>query len=244
VDGSGNVYATGYSDTTWNGPSSEGPLHAKTGTSDYSDIFVLKLTPSGEYQWHTFYGGSANDWSVSVAFDGIDGTYLAGRSFGSWTGPSDESPLNAFGGANDAVVLKLSSDGAYQWHAFFGSAFSDNGQSITVDGSGNLNLTGWSDDSWTGPEDESPLHAKSGTTDYLDLFVVGLSSSGEYQWHTFYGAPSHDDGGMSIAVDSSDDLCVTGWSDDSWTGPSDEDPLHEKSGDPGTDDFFVLKLAR
>ena len=53
VDGSGNVYVTGYSNATWNGPAGSSPLHAYSGDDD---IFVLKLNSSGAYQWHTFYG--------------------------------------------------------------------------------------------------------------------------------------------------------------------------------------------
>ena len=53
IDGSGNVYVTGYSYATWNGPAGQNPLHAHSGGND---IFVLKLDSSGAYQWHTFYG--------------------------------------------------------------------------------------------------------------------------------------------------------------------------------------------
>ena len=54
VDGSGNVYVTGYSDATWTARQARVPLHAHSGGND--DIFVLKLNSSGAYQWHTFYG--------------------------------------------------------------------------------------------------------------------------------------------------------------------------------------------
>src|SRR4030042_1487257 len=55
LDGSGNVYVTGYSDATWNGPAGQSPLHAHSGPNSNDDIFVLKLDSSGDYQWHTFY---------------------------------------------------------------------------------------------------------------------------------------------------------------------------------------------
>ena len=60
VDGSGNVYVTGYSNDTWNGPGGQSPLNAYNGGGSGYDIFVLKLDSSGAYQWHTFYG-SGND---------------------------------------------------------------------------------------------------------------------------------------------------------------------------------------
>jgi hypothetical protein len=39
VDGSENIYVTGYSDFSWTGPSGEPPLHANSGGRD---LFVLK----------------------------------------------------------------------------------------------------------------------------------------------------------------------------------------------------------
>jgi hypothetical protein len=53
VDGSGNVYVTGWSWDPWNGPGGQAPLNAHTG---WSDLVILKLNSSGAYQWHTFMG--------------------------------------------------------------------------------------------------------------------------------------------------------------------------------------------
>jgi len=83
------------------------------------------------------------------------------------------------------------------------------------------------------------MHAYSGST---DLFVLELSSSGAYQWHTFYGSSSDDEYGLSVTVDGS--IYVAGYSATSWAGPSGESPLHAKSGDWTTEDLFVLKLAQ
>jgi len=43
VDGSGNVYVTGYSYAPWNGPADQPPLHAYSGISPKNEVFVLKL---------------------------------------------------------------------------------------------------------------------------------------------------------------------------------------------------------
>ena len=75
VDGSGNVYVTGDSDATWNGPAGQNPLHAYSGSYD---IFVLKLDSSGAYQWHTFYGSSSWDYGFGIAVDGSGNVYVTG----------------------------------------------------------------------------------------------------------------------------------------------------------------------
>ena len=78
------------------------------------------------------------------------------------------------------------------------------------------------------PGGTAPLHAHSGGT--YDIFVLKLNSSGAYQWHTFYGSASNDDG-HALAVDTGGNVYVTGESDATWNGPAGQAPLHAYSGD-------------
>ena len=139
TDGSGNVYVTGLSDATWNGPAGQIPLHAHSGSYD---IFVLKLDSSGSYQWHTFYGSSGHDDGSGIATDGSGNVYVTGESDATWNGPTGQIPLHAHSGSYDIVVLKLDSSGSYQWHTFYGSSGYDDGNGIATDGSGNVYVTG------------------------------------------------------------------------------------------------------
>jgi len=234
TDGNGNVYVTGTSFESWNGPDLENPLHAYSAGDD---IFVLKLDSGGAYQWHTFYGSGIYDYGNAIATDGSGNVYVTGTSFESWNGPDLENPLHAYSGSNDIFALKLDSGGAYQWHTFYGSSEWDHGNAIVTDGSGNVYVTGISVSSWNGPDGQSPLHAHTG---YSDIFVLKLDSSGPYQWHTFYGSNDLDNG-YGIAADGSGNVYVTGTSSESWNGPAGESPLHANSG--GYDDIFILKLS-
>jgi hypothetical protein len=170
-------------------------LHAY---SSYADIFVLKLNSSGDYQWHTFYGSDGSEEATDIAVDGSGNVYVTGWSTASWNGPTGQSPLNAFS-TWDIFVLKLNSSGDYQWHTFYGSDSGDQAYSVAVDGSGTVYVTGYSETTWNGPASQSPLHAYS---DLWDLFVVKLNSSGAYQWHTFYGSIENDEA-HGIALDGS-----------------------------------------
>jgi hypothetical protein len=233
LDASGNVYVTGYSATTWNGPSGESPLHAHSGGED---IVVLKLSSSGAYQWHTFYGSGDRDEGLGIALDASGDVYVAGRSDGSWNGSSGQSPLHAHSGSYDLVVLKLSSSGEYQWHTFYGSDDWDEGDAIALDASGNVYVTGESQASWKGPSGEGPFHAHTGGA---DIVVLKLSSSGAYEWHTFYGSKKYDEG-HGIAVDASGGVYVVGSSERRWNGPRWQSPLHAHSG---WGDVVILKLS-
>ncbi len=200
VDSGGNIYVTGTSNATWGFP-----LNAYSGGYD---IFVLKLSGSGAVQWNTFFGSSSGyDGGNGIAVDSSGNVYVTGASNATWG-----SPLNAYSGESDIFVLKLSSSGAFQWNTFFGSSNGyDNGKGIAVDSSGNVYVTGYSNATWG-----FPLNAYSG--DY-DIFVLKLSSSGPVQWNTFFGSSNGYDNGKGIAVDSSGNVYVTGYSNATWGSP-------------------------
>jgi len=243
VDGSGNVYVTGYSAAEWNGPggTADVPKHANSGGGD---IVVLKLNSSGEYQWHTFYGSSGYEWGYGIAVDGNGNVYVTGGSATGWNGPLAGSdvvePKHAHSGGYDIVVLKLNSEGEYQWHTFYGGADGDFGDGIAVDGSGNVYVSGRSRALWNGPGGaaDAPKHAHSGGR---DMVVLKLNSEGGYQWHTFYES-ADDDLGYAIAVDGNGNVYVAGDSAATWNGPGGaaDAPLHAHSG--GGSDIVVLKL--
>ena len=169
VDGSGNVYITGHSSATWQGDGGTNQLNAHSGGGD---IVALKLTSAGAYQLHTFYGSSSDDdWGLGIVVDGSGNVCITGRSSATWQGEgASPHPLHAHSGGNDIVALKLNSNGAYQWHTFYGSTGPDRGNDIAVDGSGgNVYITGYSGATWQGDGGNNPLHAHSGNDDIVVL---------------------------------------------------------------------------
>lgn len=235
VDSSCNVYVTGSTGATWNGDNNAPPLHAYSGVSD---AFVIKLNTGGTYQWHAFYGSSGNDYGRQIALDTIGSIYVVGASLETWNGPSGQSPLHAHADSWNIYILKLNSNGAYQWHTFYGSY--DDGRGIALDSSGNIYVTGWSQNTWNGPSGQSPLHALSSGFFPNDIFILKLNSSGAYQWHTFYGA-NNSSYKYGIAVNCNSDVFITGLSSATWNGASGESPYHAFSGNSDT---FILKLNR
>jgi hypothetical protein len=78
--------------------------------------------------------------------DGGGNVYVAGRSNAAWG-----SPVRAYTFGYDAFAAKLSSTGSLTWNTFLGGNGYDYGNSIAVDGSGNVYVAGESDASWGSP---------------------------------------------------------------------------------------------
>ncbi len=240
LDESGNVYLTGYSRTGWLGEGASTPLHPHSGNDD---ILVLKLDAGGTYQWHTFYGSSGADYGIGIVVDEDGDVYVSGCSDNTWNGDGDVAPLHPRSGfAQDLFVMKLNSNGAYQWHTFYGGGSTDSANAIALDGMGGVFVAGEAFGTWQGDGGAEPLHPASQSH---EIFVMKLDVTGAYDWHTFYGAYLFDETmscaekAYALALDDAGYLYIGGESFCSWLGDNDEEPLHAHSEDY---DWVILKL--
>jgi hypothetical protein len=215
ADGNGNVYVTGRSDADWGSP-----VNGHAGGAE--DAFAVKLNSSGQRLWHTFMGSVSDDQGYGIAVDGSGNVYVTGISGGDWGGGA----VNSHAGGNDAFATKLNSSGQRQWYTFMGSGTADISFGIAVDGSGNVYVSGYSDDTWG-----SPVNGYAGGVQ--DVFAAKLDSSGQRQWHTFMGSGS-DDQCFGIAVDKAGKVHVAGRSNATWGNPV--------NGYAGDYDAFAAKL--
>ncbi len=153
VDGSGNVYVVGDSPHTWGSP-----VRAYAGGDD---AFAARLDNSGNLTWHTFLGGSEDDYGYEIAADGSGNATVVGYSRATWG-----SPARPFTSEPDAFAAGLDSSGSLTWNTFLGGSGTDYGYAIAADDKGNVYVSGTSFSSWG-----LPIHSYTGAG---DAFVVKL----------------------------------------------------------------------
>jgi agmatine/peptidylarginine deiminase len=185
---------------------------------EYNPAYRLIIDP--EWEWNTFMGSWHSDKGYGIAVDGNGNVYITGLSKATWG-----SPVNAYAGDSDAFAAKLNSSGVLQWNTFMGGSSDDEGYGIVVDGSGNVYVAGYSYATWG-----SPVNPHAGSE---DVFAAKLNSSGVLQWNTFMG-DSDRDYGNGIAVDSSGNVYVAGYSYATWGSPV--------NAHAGEFDIFAAKL--
>jgi uncharacterized delta-60 repeat protein len=248
VDLSGNVYVTGWSESSRDG-----------FVYDYATI---KYDKEGHTKWIRRYNGPGNgtDQATALAVDAQGNLYVTGRSTGSGTG-------------SDYATIKYDPDGNELWvRRYNGPANgADNASDLAVDLWGNVYVTGQSEGSGTGSDYATVRYDASGnelwvrryngpenasdqaTALALDLsgnvHVTGESSSevdeegnsfsnyatikynpaGVEQWVAIFDG-SRRDRANDIGVDLLGNVYVTGLS-----GPMEEDP---------DNDFATIKYNR
>jgi hypothetical protein len=214
ADPTGNVIVGGNSETDWGSP-----LQPYAGGIA---AFIAKLNSDGTLTWNTFLGGGGNDSVEALALDGGGNIYVTGNSASTWG-----SPVNAHTTAGeDALAAKLDSSGTLIWNTFLGGS-ATTAEGVAVDGNGNVYLSGFANEDWG-----SPSRAFSGV---FDAFAAKLDSNGAATWNTFLGGSSLDFG-SKVAVETSGDVYVAGYSDASWG----DSPVRAHSGGPY--DAFVARV--
>ena len=225
LDGSSNVYVTGWS----------------YGAGTSCDMTTVKYNSSGAEQWVARYDGTGNDLDVATGISiSQNEIYVTGWSYGGTS-------------ADDVVAIKYNAAGAEQWAQRLdgnGNA-GDYSSAIAADGFGNSYVVGFTDggstgndytivkyntggvkqwnDNYNGPANslERPTAIASdnsgnvfvaGQSDGLltasDFITIKYDAAGNKLWEArFDGVGNTYDYATAIAVDNSGNVYVTGYSD-------------------------------
>jgi hypothetical protein len=207
-DATGNIYVTGKFELTADFNSDGGTTNNLTSNGG-DDIFVAKYNSSGDYQWAFNLGGTATDVGNSVAVDASSNVYITGRfnSLNAEFDPSASTNELSSSGGNDIFVAKYNSSGDHQWAFNIGSTNADVGNSIAVDASSNVYVTGYFEGSSVDFDPSGSVNDLTSAS--RDIFIAKYNSSGDYQWAFKLGSTGFDDGD-DIAVDASSNVYAPG----------------------------------
>jgi hypothetical protein len=211
VNAAGEAYVTGYTDAS-NFPVANA-IQATYGGG--GDGFVFKLSASGStLLYSTYLGGSALDNGFGIALDTSGNAYVAG-----YTDSTNFPTANAFQSTNhggrDAFLTKITSDGsALVYSTYLGGSGSDQAayQCVAVDSAGSAYLTGGTTSTnFPTVNPFQPTLAGGG-----DAFVVKFAPDGSgLVYSSYLGGNTPDDTGQAIAVDSSGNAYVGGFTNSS-----------------------------
>src|SRR5438067_2170654 len=149
--------------------------------------------------WARAFGGGFNDVGNGVAVDAGGNAVIIGTAAG--TVNFGGGPITANG--YTIVVAKFSPAGGHLWSRGFGDSFSNSGNAVAVDPSGNIAVTG----AFSGPADFG-----GGTlfSSGVDVFLAKLSPAGGHVWSRHFGAVLAVHAGNGVACDGSGNVLVTG----------------------------------
>jgi hypothetical protein len=99
IDGSGNAYITGYTEST-DYDTTPGAFQTTNGGGGYSDAFVTKLNSTGTALiYSTYIGGSDDDYALAIAIDNSGNAYITGYT---WSNDFDTTS-GAFQTTNEGI---------------------------------------------------------------------------------------------------------------------------------------------
>ena len=198
--------------------------------SDYN-AFLAKYNSQGIAQWGVPMGGTVNpdDIGNGVTVDGLGNVYVIGefidQSFNLYNSGNTESGIvlqnSSGGGANKiAFLAKYDSTGIAQWGVPMGGTVNPNdiGNGVTVDGLGNVYVTGqFQDQSFNlySYQNSIPPIVLQNSTDLSgnrNAFLAKYDSQGIAQWGVPMGGEVGGEvgGGSGVTVDFNGNVYVTG----------------------------------
>lgn len=207
IDSANNAYICGSTNSV-NFPTTGGAFQPALAGS--SNAFITQLNSTGTaLVYSTYLGGSGNDAGNSIALDSANNAYVTGRT----TSADFPTTLGAFQtttvAAQTAFVTQLNSTGtALVYSTYLGGSSFEIGSGITLDSSNNAYVTGNTASS------DFPTTPGAFQTNLLGAgaaFVTKFNPTGTAQVYSTYLGGSANQRGFGIALDSSANAYVTGF---------------------------------
>lgn len=230
VDNSNNVYLAGLTMSPTNIAS--GGFQNNHGGGQF-DAFLVKFDAGGNPLWATYYGGNANEGGYAVTTDVSGNVFLAGKT-NSTNGIFSNGFQAAFGGYDDAYLIKFNSSGSRLWGTYYGGSGADYARSCSTDANGNVYMSGGTASS----NNIASGGFQNTLAGFNDAFLVKFSSTGSRLWGTYYGGAGTEDS-WSCCTDNAGFIYLAGYTN------SDGGIAYQgfRNTKEGLSDNFLVKLA-
>src|SRR5688572_2925617 len=203
LDAASNVHVTGFFRDHANGI-------ANMNSSGQTDIFILKISSSGNLMWSKKMGSIGLDEGNGITVSSAGNVY----STGTFQVTVDFNPgggnfnLTCTGGPYwDSYIQKLDAAGNFIWVKQIGGPFEDRGYAITTDPSENVYSTGFFYD--TCDFDPGPAFFNMISLSSRDIYIQKLDVAGNFIWAKRVGGMF--DMAHSIDLDGSGNIFITGF---------------------------------
>jgi uncharacterized protein (TIGR03437 family) len=203
VDSTGSAYLTG--STRSPASPSLNPFQQVASLSE--DVYVLKLTPSGNsVAFFVVLGGAGDDYSEGITLDGMNNAWIAGMTR-SLDFPAKNAAQPIYGGGfDDGFYAKVSADGrSILVSSYVGGISDDWARAVAVGPDGSGWVVGYTN-SFDFPT-KNPI--KATLTGAPDVFLLNVSSDGKLMFATFFGGTSREFGD-TVATDNQGNVYIAG----------------------------------
>lgn len=202
TDASGNLYVTGNFGSPTITFDSTVLTNANAG---HTDMYVVKYDASGNTLWARSSGGTYSDYGTGINTDASGNVYVTGGFQSSSITFGSNTLTN--GGICNMYVVKYDASSNVLWaKSVSNSTNTDIGNSICIDASGNVYVTGLFQSSSITFGSITLTNANSG---WEDMYVLKYTTDGGELWARSAGGSIHDSGN-GISTDASGNVYVTG----------------------------------
>ncbi|HLG03521.1 MAG TPA: SBBP repeat-containing protein, partial [Bacteroidia bacterium] len=217
VDGAGNVYAAGTTNSV-NFPlvNPGGGAYFQAVALNSTNITILQFTPAGVITWATCHGGTGQDFVADIVSNpATNSVYVTG--FTTSVNMPTQNPLggayfqNLYGGGTyDFILLQFNTAGVREWATYIGGSANDSGFSAATDANGNLFYTGFSfSGNFPTVNPGGGAYFDNTLNGQDELVIMKISSTRAMVWSTLYGGNNYDDG-TDVAIDATGNVWVGG----------------------------------
>ncbi|MFM7137649.1 MAG: FG-GAP repeat domain-containing protein [Planctomycetota bacterium] len=223
VDRAGSVIVSGSFSGTIDFDPGAGVANLTSDGTGTNDLFVVKLTSAGDYQWAKHLGlrtpgGDAEEARLAVTDGGVvvAGTFMGRVDFDPGPGVDERTSRagvvnGALASSKDVFLVELSAAaGQYGWCRTIGGPGDDRLADVAADASGNVFATGGFTDTVDFNPSDIGIFNLSATEYTADVFVLKLTSGGAFQFARTLPLGAVYSRDARIAVDPTGGLCVAG----------------------------------